>query len=93
MTEYGYRGPAMDYGLHSPSGKMSKQARAAAMKRETAQLFAGVELNPPVPQPSKRERLLYWAAELRKLADNGFRPKYHRKHADRLEAEAMEMES
>lgn len=80
--------PSIDHSLLSPNGRMSKRARAAATKREGERLFAGVDLNPPPPQPSERERLLRWAGELRAMADRGYRPRYHRKHADKIEAQA-----
>jgi hypothetical protein len=61
------------------------------MKREAARLFAGVNLNPPVPQPSERERLLRQAATLRDLASRGMYPRKYAKEARRLEllAEAL----
>lgn len=88
MSKYHYRGPSIDHSLLSPSGHMSKRARKAAERREHERLFAGVNLNGTTPQPTERERLLRHAAVLRDLAERGFRPKYHRKHAAIAEAQA-----
>ena len=64
---------------------MSKRARAAAMKRETARLFAGVDLHGgATPQPSERERDLRQAAELEALAARGMASRKFRKEAVRL---------
>lgn len=85
--------PTLDHGVLSPSGRVSGRARAAAQKRAYDELgIAQIEadMRAPGPQPSKRERALSWAAELRELAARGFRPRYHLKIAARLEAEAVE---
>lgn len=83
--------PAIDHGLLSPSGRMSKRARDAAMKRETARLFEGVDLRPMLPpQPSKRECLLTEAARCRDHAARGMRPRANLKQTalcERLAAE------
>lgn len=88
MSKYHYRGPAIDHTLLSPSGRASKRARTALERVEHERLFAGVDLKGSAPQPTKREKLLRHAAILRELADRGFRPKYHRKHAAIAEAQA-----
>lgn len=79
--------PSIDHSLLSPSGRVSKRARRAAMDRETKRLFAGVDWK-DAPIPRKAEHLLSQAAELRRLADCGMRPKRHRELAAKLEAEA-----
>ena len=78
--------PAIDHSLLSPSGHMSKRARKAAIERETIRLFAGIDLNPPVLQPTEKERLLRQAAILRRLAERGMKPRAYKKEAERLEA-------
>jgi hypothetical protein len=88
MTEYGYRGPTIDHGLLSPSGKVSKRARKAFLDREVARLFDGCDLDPAVPQPSERDRLLAHAARLRDMADRGMSSKRYRRLAAEAEAQA-----
>ena len=90
-SKYHYRGPTIDHSMLSPSGHVSKRARKAAERIEHMRLFAGVELKGTAPQPTERERLLQHAARLRELADRGFRPKYHRKHAALAEAQAASL--
>jgi hypothetical protein len=60
--------PCIDHGLLSPSGRMSKRARVAAMKRETARLFAGVEWAPKPIELTEKQKLLAEVATDRKLA-------------------------
>ena len=97
MTDYYYRGPSVDHSLLSPSGKMSKRARAEAVKRETARLFKGVQWeNAPSPERIKAERvatLRRSAANLRDLADRGMSPRKYRRNAARLEREADDLEA
>ena len=88
-----YKGPSIDHSLLSPSGRMSKRAREAAMKREAKILFAGIDLNPPVPQPTEAERLRRWATELRALAERGMKPRAYAKKAAELEARAEQLEN
>ena len=81
--------PAIDHSTLSPSGRVSKRTRRAAQERTRLELFGPDGLQrATTPQPSKRERLLAQAAELRELADRGMSPRKHRKEATRLEAEA-----
>lgn len=72
--------------LSSPSGRMSKRARAAADRRLSLALFgpSGLQCE-PTPQPTEREKLLAQAARLRELADRGMKPRAYRKEAERLE--------
>lgn len=85
--------PGIDHGLLSPSGRMSKAARKAAMAREAERLF------PPgfwddvrcVPQPTDKEYLLRNATQMRDLAERGIGPRKHMKEALRLEAEAAKL--
>jgi hypothetical protein len=80
--------------MSSPSGRTSKRAKAAAMKRLGEQLFGPGGLRRPglPPQPSKRERLLQEAARCRDLAARGMRPRAFIKQAERCEAEAAALE-
>ncbi len=39
QRSYGYRGPSIDHTVLSPSGRVSKAARKAALKSEAARLF------------------------------------------------------
>ena len=81
--------PAIDHSLLSPSGRMSKRARAAAIKREGERLFKGVgNLKGSTPQPSKREQLLRQAARLHELAARGMKPRAYLKEAMKCEAQA-----
>lgn len=86
--------PSIDHSLLSPSGRVSKRARAAAMRREAAKLFDGVDLRSrDPPQPPRWEVMRRQAAELRVLASRGMGPKKFPKLADRLEAEADHLEA
>lgn len=81
---------AIDHGLLSPSGHMSKRARKAALARETRKLFPegfNAAVAPQLPeQPSERERLLRQATELRELAARGMHKRSYLKKALELEA-------
>lgn len=80
---------SMAIALSSPSGRMSKRARAAAEKRLAEALFGTGGIPRPEPkQPSNKERLLQQAARLRDLAARGMRVSAFTKEAVRLEAEA-----
>lgn len=86
---------SMAIALSSPSGRMSKRARAAAEKRLAVALFGESGLIPRAlpPQPSQKERLLQQAATLRDLVARGMRKRAFTKEADRLETEAAAIES
>lgn len=75
--------------LSSPSGRISKRARAAAEKRLSAALFGDGSFNRPEPtiEELKAAKLQY-AAFLRGLAKAGMKPRVHTRLAERLEAEA-----
>lgn len=91
-----YRGPSIDHSLISPSGRMSKRARAAAMKREAARLFPddGVQrLQLPTPQPAEAERLRAHAARLEDLAARGMSPRRYRRLAAEARAEAARLDT
>jgi len=75
--------------MSSPSGRMSKRARAAAERRLSLALFGPDGLQKkPTDQPSNRERLLRQAAILRGLAERGMSVKKFTKEAAKLEAQA-----
>lgn len=83
--------PAIDHSLLSPSGRMSKRARAAALQREAARLFPGwtrEDFTGRAAQPSKREQLLTQAARLRELAARGMSPRKFTREAAQLEQQA-----
>jgi len=86
--------PSIDHGLLSPSGRMSKRARAAAMKRTALELFGpgGLARPGPPPQPTQRERLLREAAQCRDFAARGLTPRALLKQAERCERLAAELE-
>ena len=86
--------PSIDHGLLSGTGRMSKHARKAALKREFDKLFPkdefpnGIPMGTLVEQPTEKEYLLKQAAELHALADRGMCIRKYRKKAKELEAQA-----
>ena len=84
--------PSIDHGLLSPSGRISKRARAAALQREATRLFAGVILQPPIPQPTQQEQYRQQAKRLRDLSDRGMKRRAYAKEANRLETLAAELD-
>jgi hypothetical protein len=74
--------------LSSPSGRMSKRARKAAIARLGKALFPDGIPAPLVPQYDRKYSLLRRARELRELADRGMHPRLYRKTAAKWEAEA-----
>src|SRR5712692_8641170 len=74
--------------ISSPSGRMSKRARAAAISRLGAALFPpGIWPSAPA-LTSRRTQLLRQAAELRELAGRGMKPRAYARAAAQLEQEA-----
>lgn len=88
--------PSIDHSLLSPSGRMSKRARAAALKREGERLFPpGTFESTKTGDQIRREKiasLRRTALELRQLAARGMSPRKHAKAADALESQAHAME-
>ena len=85
--------PIVDDSLLSPSGKMSKRARKAALKREHDRLFPPGFWDKPEPTvEDKRKGLLQSAANLRELAARGMNTRKYNREADRLEKEAEGLE-
>lgn len=82
--------PSIDHSLLSPSGKMSKRARKAAMEREAKRLFPpdGVLFITKVKQPSEKEKLLRNAEMWRGLANRGMSSRKYNKLADEAEKKA-----
>lgn len=80
--------------ISSPSGRMSKRARAAATKRLHDALFGTepYDLRGEAPQPSKVEKLRRNAAMWRDLAARGMSPRKYNRLADAAEAEANRIE-
>lgn len=78
--------PSIDHTILSPSGRVSKRARAAALARETARLFPPGTFGDGRPKQCERTQDLRYAAFLRELAERGVGPRKHRKEAARLEA-------
>lgn len=86
-----------DHGILSPSGKISKRARKAALKRLTDRLWPNgltreMLYGPGPAQPTEKERLLEQAKRLRDLADRGMARRKYTKEADRLEKLAAELD-
>lgn len=89
MTDH----PSIDHTILSPSGRVSKRAREAALKREHDRLFPTGYWDRPEPTEAEkaaaqRKNLLRRAATLRELAERGMSPRKYTRAADRLEAEA-----
>lgn len=102
MSAFGYRGPSIDHGLLSPSGRASKRARVylEADYAKRAQAWFDEKHPPPsaedVARKATAERvasLKASAANLRALADRGMCVRKYRKEAARLEAEAESLGS
>jgi hypothetical protein len=76
--------------LSSPSGRMSKRARNAALARLGSALFSGYT---PAPRPveSERDNCLRRAKDFRDMAARGMKPRAFLKEALRLEARAAEL--
>ena len=80
--------------LSSPSGRTSKRAHAAARARLRQELFGPNGLpGPQAPEQNERESLLRQAAELRRLAAGGMKPRAYARKAAELEAQAAALET
>ena len=77
--------PSIDHSILSPSGRVSKRARKAALERARRELFGGGLPMPRCEQPTAKTHLLRQAAELRALAARGMKPRTFTKEADYLE--------
>lgn len=88
--------PSIDHSLLSPSGKASKRARVAALKREGERLFPPGfwDAGPLTAAQVLGRRILALrrrAANLSELADRGMNPARYRRVAASLMAEAERM--
>jgi len=84
--------PSIDHGILSPSGKISKRAREAVLKRMHEELFPEGGLpHPTAKQPAYKQTLLRKAKQLRELAARGMSPRKYAREAARLEAEAAKL--
>ena len=92
---FGYRGPSIDHSLLSPSGRMSKRARKAAIAREGRRLFADLEPHQETEQEKltrEIDALKRSARNLLDLAARGMKPKAYPKEAAKLLALANQLE-
>lgn len=90
--------PSIDHSILSPSGRCSKRAREAALKREAARLFPKGYFNEPPKSDRQiaqdRAATLRRSAEnLRSLAARGMTPRKFIREAEKLEAEAAILEA
>lgn len=85
-----YDGPPIDHGLLSPSGRMSKRTKDAAIERHQAQVDKWWREKYPPPSAeqqaeterlAKIESLTHHAKRLDEFAAHGYRTRYHMKHA------------
>ena len=75
--------------ISSPNGHMSKRSRNAALKRLGAALFGDYVPVSKVPNDAERaQHLRNQAADLRRMADGGMRPRAFRKQAELYELQA-----
>ena len=88
--------PSIDHGLLSPSGKMSKRARAAALERERKKLFPpgfwDVKVSPEEALAKKIAGIRRSAKNMRELAARGMSPRKFTCQAERMEKEADMLE-
>ena len=90
---YYYTGPSIDHTILSPSGRCSKRARDAAMKREAAKLFPPGFWDKPASTPEdlakqKADVLRRTAKTLRDLAARGMNCRRYTREAAKLEEQA-----
>ena len=90
--------PCIDHSILSPSGRVSKRSREAAMKREAAKLFPPGFWDAPKKtdleiRKQKSLSLRRSASNLRELAERGMSTGKFLKEAKRLEAWAEEIET
>lgn len=90
--------PSIDHTILSPSGRVSKRAREAALKREHDRLFPpGFWDEPAKTQEQLRQEkattLRRSAAHLRELAERGMSRKKFLREAAKLEEQANALKS
>lgn len=88
---------SVDHSFLSPSGRVSKRSREAALKRTAAELFPPGYWDREKSDNEKRkeeiESLRQAAAGLRDLASRGIRSRKYTAEAERLDAEAAAIEA
>ena len=96
-----YDGPPIDHGLLSPSGRISKRSRAAALKRYQAGVSEWWDKEYPPPTAEERaknnqlaliESLTRHAERLEEFARQGYRTRYHNKHAAKARQEIEDLQ-
>lgn len=91
--------PSIDHSILSPSGRVSKRARKAALAREHARLFPPGYFEDIARRDAERKEaerprwLRHTAADLRALASRGMQTRKLLREAARLEAEAERLEA
>jgi len=90
--------PSIDHSLLSPSGRMSKAARARALKREAARLFPPGfwDVAPPTAAELAAQKVIALrrhAKTLRDLAARGMSRRRFLREAAELDAEAASIEA
>lgn len=88
--------PCVDHSILSPSGRCSKRARDAAMKREEARLFPPGFWDPPAKSEAqfrddKIASLERQVKELRALASRGMQVRAFTRAADRFEEQLAQL--
>lgn len=96
-----YEGPSIDHSLLSPSGRISKRARKAAIERDEARVRAWFMRKYPeqtaeqiaaTKSAARAVSLRRTAANLLDLASRGMKPRAYPKAAARMIAEAEALE-
>jgi hypothetical protein len=89
--------PTIDHGVLSPSGRVSKRARKAALERETAKLFPDRFWDDVHSDEQAKQKVIdahrQAASQLRELAARGMSPRKHTREAARLEQLAADLEA
>lgn len=97
----GYRGPSIDHGLLSPSGRASKRSRQYLLDdyKRRCNEYDAIHYPPPSEEEAARKatrakitELRRHAAELRQWATLGIHPRSYPKEAAKREAQADELE-
>ena len=96
-----YDGPPIDHGILSPSGRLSKRTKAHVIAKHQAEVdkWWNKKYPPPTAEEqaeserlAKIESLTHHAEWLELLASEGYRTRYHNKHAAKARAEIAELQ-
>ena len=96
-----YDGPPIDHGLLSPSGRISKRARAAAIELHHVEVAAWWRKKYPPPTEAEQaesarlaeiESLTHHAERLEAFAAQGYRARYHNKHAPKARQDIEDLQ-